>query len=136
MPQLAEQGGLVPEAQGEVAAVRKIQAVGHQNVKMNVTFQPGAKGLHGHDDSWLGLIPLLSAVTMASNLSGHPASDDAVDHTSDLAMQAGVQLEPLAHAHLFGQCHHQVAIIPFGQLLSQCMAQDLGTPTSGSQGRL
>ena len=36
--------------------------------------------------------------------------------------------EAACAAHLFGQCHHQVAIIPFGQLLSQCMAQDLGTP--------
>lgn len=35
---------------------------------------------------------------MVSSLSGHPAGDDAVDHTTDLGMQAGVQLEPLAQA--------------------------------------
>lgn len=58
---------------------------------------------------------------MSANLTGHPASDDAVDRTSDLAMQAGVQLESLAQAHLFGQRHHQVAVITFGQLLSQCI---------------
>lgn len=39
----------------------------------------------------------------------------------------GVQFQFLARAqaHLFGQGHHQVAVEPFGQLLSQRLAQDL-----------
>ncbi len=125
MPQFAQQRGLVPEAEGEVAAVRKVYAVGDQDVEVDVWPESRPEGLHGHDDPWSGLVPLLPAVAMASNLSGHPASEDAVDHTSDLAMQAGVQLEPLAQTHLLGQCHHQVAVVALWQLLGQRMAQDL-----------
>ena len=36
VPQLAEQGGLFSEAEGEEAAVREVDAVAHQNVKMDV----------------------------------------------------------------------------------------------------
>ena len=64
---------------------------------------------------------------MASNLSGHPASEDAVDQASDLTMEPGVQLEPLAQAHLLGQRDYEVAVVALGQLLGQRMAQDLRT---------
>ena len=71
------------------------------------------------------MIPGLSAAAMASNLGGHPASDDAVDQTSDLAMQAGVQLEPLAQTHLLGQSDYEVSVVALWQLIGQRMAQDL-----------
>ena len=60
-----------------------------------------------------------------SNLSGHPASDDAVDQASDLTMEPSVQLEPLAQAHRLGQSDYEVAIFALGQLLGQRVAQDL-----------
>ena len=114
MPQFAEQGGLVPESEGEVAAVRKVDAVGHQNVKMDVWLESRPEGLYGHDDSGFGLVALLPAVAMASNLSGHPASEDAVDQASDLTMEPSVQLEPLAQAHLLGQSDYEVAVVAPG----------------------
>lgn len=49
-----------------------------------------------------------------------------MDQATDLAMQAGVQLESLAQAHLFGQGNHQVAIIALGQLLGQGVSQYFG----------
>jgi len=88
--QLAEQGGLVPVPQRVIGAVGEPDAIGDENVLVDVGLEPRTKGLHRHDHPRSGFLALVSSVSVTSDLGGGPASKDSVDEPSYLAMQSGV----------------------------------------------
>ena len=126
MAQLAEQVGMVPVPQGVVAAVGEPDAIGDENVVVDVGLEPGTKGLHGHDDSGSGFLALVSPVSVASDLGGGPAGKDSVKESPYLALQSGVELKAFAQAHFLGKRDYQVAEVDFGQFLGQRLGQDFG----------
>ena len=99
--------------QGVVAAVGEPDAIGDENVVVDVGLEPGTKGLHGHDYSGSGFLALVSPVSVATDLGGGPAGKDSVNESPYLALQSGVELKAFAQAHFLGKRDYQVAVVDF-----------------------
>jgi len=92
---------------------------------VNVGLESGPERLYRHDNARSIVLFLFSTASMAADLGRHPPADDAVDQARDLPVQAGVALETLAQAHSFRQSDDEMAVVTFGELLGQGVAEAL-----------
>ena len=88
--------------------------------------QAHPKCLDRHDDARERLFFFLAAVAVSASLSWKPATEQAVQQSRNVTVEARVLLEPLAQAHLHRQSDHYMAVGHLGQLLQEAVADVFG----------